>query len=574
MSRRILILFLAVSLAPCCACKQNPFSHGMAYLFMSPLSPEYYQVDPEVRRVNGLAAVDTSDVDGRTQSGVASEIPANRWANQDSKAATSQVAYTKIPEATFSETASARTTPAPGPVYPPTPTHLNEANINAAAARALPAPQNQLPPQYTQPGASPISQASSSPRKVIPPIFQEKKTAHTDTTLEAPIPGMNKMTLAGDRKILYLGAAPGEKRNNPPKRRPVFMQAQFEEPHDAAPRRPLGQLSMKKEDWTDKLQIDPNLANRSVQRPQEQSAPRMESLIDGGDNIPGASVRGDRTLGGVDPEDTLVVYENSDGRHSVQPSNRVHVYSPRFGSVRQVEGLTVNEQRELATAANGTTKFGTQRRAVPTGNTEQEQSALYARSKTQLEGTRGRFQGGEMSSLKSVGQTQSNDLATSFSTVLRQEKIETKVKSILAQGKTNAICWSGSQGLLVRVNELALREMHGIDKAATVYQIDDGQTVREIRLIKVADKETAAPGEIVEFTLRFDNTGDETLQNITVLDSLTGRLEFLPDSAKSSVPASFYVEPNEAGSLILRWELTEPLKPREFGIVVFQCRVR
>jgi len=179
-----------------------------------------------------------------------------------------------------------------------------------------------------------------------------------------------------------------------------------------------------------------------------------------------------------------------------------------------------------------------------------------------------------MSGQKSASQTKSTDLAASFSTILQQEKIEAREKFHLAQGKTNAICWSGAQGLLVRVNELALKEMHGVDKAATVFQIDDGQTVRELRLIKVADKETAPPGEIVEFTLRFENTGTETLQNITVLDSLTGRLEFLPDSAKSSLPASFYVEPNEAGSMVLRWELTQPLSPREFGVVVFQCRVR
>ena len=179
-----------------------------------------------------------------------------------------------------------------------------------------------------------------------------------------------------------------------------------------------------------------------------------------------------------------------------------------------------------------------------------------------------------MAGVNSVSETKSTDLATSFSTLLMHEKIEAKERVHLAQGKTNAICWSGAQGLLVRVNELALREMHGIDRAAAVFQVDDGQTVHEIRLIKVADKDTASPGEIVEFTLRFENTGSETLQNITVLDSLTGRLEFLPDSAKSSVPAAFYVEPNEAGSMVLRWELSQPLKPRELGVVVFLCRVR
>ena len=38
--------------------------------------------------------------------------------------------------------------------------------------------------------------------------------------------------------------------------------------------------------------------------------------------------------------------------------------------------------------------------------------------------------------------------------------------------------------------------------------------------------------------------------------------------------ADFLFVPNEGGSLRLRWEITEPLKPGEGGVVRFRCKVR
>ena len=47
---------------------------------------------------------------------------------------------------------------------------------------------------------------------------------------------------------------------------------------------------------------------------------------------------------------------------------------------------------------------------------------------------------------------------------------------------------------------------------------------------------TAQPGEEVEFTLRFDNVGDRVIGNVTIIDSLTTRLEYVdgtPEVARS-----------------------------------------
>ena len=45
----------------------------------------------------------------------------------------------------------------------------------------------------------------------------------------------------------------------------------------------------------------------------------------------------------------------------------------------------------------------------------------------------------------------------------------------------------------------------------------------------------ALPGEVVEFTHRFDNVGDHEIGNVTIVDNLTTRLEYVPNSATSSV---------------------------------------
>ena len=50
---------------------------------------------------------------------------------------------------------------------------------------------------------------------------------------------------------------------------------------------------------------------------------------------------------------------------------------------------------------------------------------------------------------------------------------------------------------------------------------------------------------------------------MTVVDNLTTRLEYLPDSAQCSLNADFFTEVNEGDSLVLRWEIIDPLEVGE-----------
>ena len=95
-----------------------------------------------------------------------------------------------------------------------------------------------------------------------------------------------------------------------------------------------------------------------------------------------------------------------------------------------------------------------------------------------------------------------------------------------------------------------------------------------LRVIKIASKKQARPGEIIDFTIRFDNLGNQTIKNVVLVDNLTTRLEYVPPTAQSSRRAEFSTSANEGDSLVLRWDFVDPLAPGEGGLVRFNCRVR
>jgi uncharacterized repeat protein (TIGR01451 family) len=157
--------------------------------------------------------------------------------------------------------------------------------------------------------------------------------------------------------------------------------------------------------------------------------------------------------------------------------------------------------------------------------------------------------------------------------IIRTGEIIGTEKPKLERASLAAITWTGVQAPQVVINAKRAQEMAGVKQVGIVYQTDEPDNPR-LRLIKIASCDHALSGEEVEFVLRFDNIGDQTIGNVTIVDNLSTRLEYIPDSAHSSVDASFSTTPNDAGSTILRWEIAGEIKPREGGVLRFRTRVR
>jgi uncharacterized repeat protein (TIGR01451 family) len=302
---------------------------------------------------------------------------------------------------------------------------------------------------------------------------------------------------------------------------------------------------------------------------------RIEYLADGGDGIAKTRVEKDWTVKNLETEDTVAHFDTLDGRTLVEPSNRVLLYAPRFGAVRKIEGLLNNTQITALSRTDAQSSLNIGQAKEQLGYAAQETTSGYARTRTQLGGVGGLKKSTGAGVTQGLGTYNNFESVMYYSNLLRQQFIGLTELTFLAEGRAYARAWQGNEGIKVQINILAPMEATSEEGAESFFQIEEEDSkTSKLRLIKTASKKSAQSGEIVEFTLRFDNIGTQIIGNVTILDNLTTRLEFLPGTALSSLKSGFVVQPNDSGSFTLRFEITDPLKPGEFGVVQFQCRVR
>jgi len=158
--------------------------------------------------------------------------------------------------------------------------------------------------------------------------------------------------------------------------------------------------------------------------------------------------------------------------------------------------------------------------------------------------------------------------------IIRLGMFEESEMPLLARGANAAIAWSHTQAVQVILDRKAAMADVKYDSAASVYTVTTPPGNPRLRLVKLASAASARPGEEVDFTIRFDNLGNEPIGNVVILDSLNTRLEFVPDSGQCSVDATFSTQPNEGDSVVVRCELSHPLDTGKGGILRFRCRVR
>ena len=282
----------------------------------------------------------------------------------------------------------------------------------------------------------------------------------------------------------------------------------------------------------------------------------------------------DRTILGLDAEDTVAHYDTADGQTRVEASNPVCLYAPRFAAVRQISGLLAHETHgRLADMATPVVPKSREQLGVPTTMLQPVEAERYVGidgPHSFRERRRGEFVSGTQALAR---------LANRFSPhedfrLIRTGIFDNSEKARLAERTAAALAWSENQAVQIVIDQTTALPVTNNSASQSVYNYELPPGKPRLRIVKVASKKSAQPGEDVEFTLRFDNVGDQTVNNVTIVDNLTTRLEYLPDSAQCSLEAKFFVQENESESLVLRWEIRSPLKVGEGGIIRFTCRVR
>ena len=301
--------------------------------------------------------------------------------------------------------------------------------------------------------------------------------------------------------------------------------------------------------------------------------PGDEYLCDGGDFGYPATVQKDSRIKGLEQEDAIAHYDTLDGETYVTPSNKVCIYAPRFAVVREVVDLHENIRNQMVQGSID--QAGPElaaERLTPSVRLASLEPAID-RLKQPPSLIRDRRHPGELGREQRPGAA-IGSLApyANLQAVRTGEVVGLDIVKI-ARSSLAAIAWTGVQAPQILIDNRQAIAAVSVQSPGTIYHLREPVDSR-LRLIKLASKSDALPGEEVEFTLRFDNVGERVIGNVVIVDNLTTRLEYVEGTQKSDLKADFKTESNEGESLVLRWELADPLPVGKGGVIQFRCRVK
>jgi uncharacterized repeat protein (TIGR01451 family) len=300
--------------------------------------------------------------------------------------------------------------------------------------------------------------------------------------------------------------------------------------------------------------------------------PRDEYLCDGDDFGAPVGVKADWTIEGLDEEDAVSHYDTVDGRVIVVPSNRVCIYAPRFAAVRRVVAPIVHEQPVFVNAILEEEQAARAKELLPVAASQQRLAVGINLGERPPSLFRQRQQAGGLDNLVATMDAYNSLGAYANLEIVRTGEVSDAEKALVERAELAAVSLTGIEAPQVLFGVKMAQAFDALRQPGVVYQT--AEPGPQLRLIKLASCGNAQPGEEVEFTLRFDNIGGQVIGNVTVVDNLSTRFEYVPQSALSSVDASFSTKPNDTGSLILRWEIKDPVEAGEGGILRFRVKVR
>ncbi|TWU54549.1 hypothetical protein Poly51_32680 [Rubripirellula tenax] len=299
----------------------------------------------------------------------------------------------------------------------------------------------------------------------------------------------------------------------------------------------------------------------------------QEFLCDGGDAKPNAFVRRNDTIGGLDPEDTIAHYTTEAGDIETTASNRVCVYAPRFASVRKITGaVSGGHSIGLATVDRpiGAGRVEINEGGVVIGETIELGHADVSR---RIDAMRERNRGVPIESV--LQPIQNVDVLAVLSGIKLDQlgQLDDDQRAVVERLALAAVAWTIDESVEVEIQDLKpptlIRDQ--TVEGLTVYEFPDAG---RLKIVKLADRGDAKPGEIITFAIQVQNVGDSPVEKVTLTDNLTTRLEYVEDSQTCSGGADFVTESNQAHSTQLIWNLTDKLRVGESVTVRFKCKVR
>lgn len=310
-----------------------------------------------------------------------------------------------------------------------------------------------------------------------------------------------------------------------------------------------------------------------VTMPMGYGVDPQEYLCNGGDVPPQARLQQDDSVIGVAPQDAIVHYTADSGAVDVQASNRVCLYSPRFGSIRQVSGAASGEKSvglNTATMPVGPTGINLNVPSLMVGDVHE---LAHANTTRRVDAVRDRNRGVPVEGI--VQPVVAADVLRILANldVISLTTLNESQIALLQEGALAAQTWMVRDAVEVAIESMRPPELSRVAAVEGFTEYDFPDAGR-LQIIKVADRQDAQQGEEVHFAIHVRNVGDSKVNQVEVIDSLVARLEYVANSQKCDRKANFDTMPNDVGSTRMTWTLQEPIPVGETALIEFTCRVR
>ncbi|MEZ6056255.1 MAG: hypothetical protein R3C01_06080 [Planctomycetaceae bacterium] len=297
-----------------------------------------------------------------------------------------------------------------------------------------------------------------------------------------------------------------------------------------------------------------------------------EYLCDGGDRGMPFHYEG-AARSGLDTEDTIGEFKDETGKARSAVSSKVCIYAPRFAAVRSKTAPAINEDLDIIAAAHD----GVQIAGIDTrlGIEEQTQRNSLARLDTsaRASGIRVDAWEGSLDKVDIARGLEERLISYQSLSFIQEGRLRQNEEPILYFGAQAAASWSRDLNPVIAAHESNGHELQAEFKVRNVTGIEDRRAPGELRIVKLADKEVAKPGDIITFTIRFDNLGGRDLFDVTIVDNLTPRMQYIPGSVDCNLPGTADATDNGEGSVLLTFKFDDPLKGQTGGSITFKCRV-
>lgn len=302
-----------------------------------------------------------------------------------------------------------------------------------------------------------------------------------------------------------------------------------------------------------------------------------EFIIDGGDRDDPVHYFGGE-IAGVDTEDTIAEFSDSEGNRKVRASNRVAVYAPRFGSVRTVEGAGIDVKVDKVAGAKMLSGFNTLNESKGLSNEVANLPAVGMETREGAGGVNMNQQLSRNDGVAAVGEAVKVNqrivarVNTGMNTLRVSDMLNVDITILGAETSSKRTITGLAQA------SSAATQVYGTFRAQETVGVEKEGRPGDLQISKEASPLVAKADDVITFKIHFRNTGDKSIKDVRIIDNLTPRLVYVNGtgqiSASNESGGKLSVVPNKEGSQLLEFRLEQPLRGGETGTITFKARVR